>query len=279
MTAPGTPQPPGSTDAELYLAVLDHQKIAFFDPAHAQALAEQWNSVHADDIARVRAEVGAEAAQRRAGHVESCARENWRRHGPGGMAAVWTRPPASGQQHSLWASFTGFAHRHVITTGGPLHRTVWEFQSWFTTQPVVKRIEFRPHGAISIQVEGSDEQAVDEAFADALTHVMANPNTGDHLDPAGVLQVLRGLAEGDGRLYSPWEEGFHTDVRAAIACGLVDESTRYGARLRLTSAGSSFTEQHSLLQVPDPAEWDAPPELSAAADELATRYSAAPQQQ
>ncbi|MFJ1742628.1 hypothetical protein ACIOG4_28630 [Streptomyces microflavus] len=278
MNTVDTPEAVGSTDADLYLAVLDYRKIAFFDPSHAQALAEQWNSVHADDIARVRAEVGPEAAQRRAGHVEPCAREHWRRHGPGGMAAVWTRVPASGQQHSLWASFTGFAHRHVLDTGGPLHRTVWEFQSWFTTLPVVKRIEVRPRGGINVQVEGTDEQAVDETFTEALTHVMANPNTGDNLHPAGVLQVLRGLAEGDGRLYAPWEEGFHTDVRAAIACGLVEESTPSEARLRLTSAGTAFTEQHGLLQVPDPAQWDAPPELAAAADELATRYSAAPQQ-
>ncbi|WP_274036594.1 hypothetical protein [Streptomyces sp. MMBL 11-1] len=278
MTTSGTPEPGGSADADLYHAVLDNRKIAFFDPAHAQALAEQWNSVHADDIARIRAEVGPEAAQRRAGHVESCAREHWLRNGPGGMASVWTRVPASAQQHSLWANFTGFAHRHTTATGGPLHRTVWEFQSWFTTLPVRKRIEFRPRGVINVQVEGTDEQAVDEAFTEAFTHVMANPNTGDHLHPAGVLQVLRGLAEGDGQRYAPWEEGFHTDVRAAIACGLVDESAPPGARLRLTSAGSSFTEQHGLLQVPDPAEWDAPPELAAAADELATLYSAAPQQ-
>ncbi|MFJ1662278.1 hypothetical protein [Streptomyces anthocyanicus] len=278
MTTPGTPQPAGSTDADLYLAVLDSRKIAFFDPAHAQALAEQWNSVHTDGIARIRAEAGTEAAQRAAGRVESCSRDHWRRHGPGGMAAVWTRVPASAQQHALWASFTGFAHRHTTASGGPLHRTVWEFQSWFTTLPVVKRVEFRPRGGINVQVEGTDEEAVDEAFTEALTHVMANPNTGDHLHPDDVLQVLRGLAEGDPRLYAPWEEGFHTAVRAAIACGLVDESAPPGARLRLTSAGASFTEQHGLLQVPDPAQWDAPPELAAAADELATRYSAAPQQ-
>jgi hypothetical protein len=273
LTAAGAPVPADRPDAELHVAVLNGHKEAFFEGGHAQVLVEQWNSVHADVIARDRAEGYPEAAQRLAGRVETCEQAHWRRHWPGGMTAVWKRVPQVQRQHARRASFTGFARRRELQASTSYVRTVWEFQSWFTTLPVRRRVEFRPRGVIEVEAYGVDQQAVETAFADAVTDVMANPNTDDHLDPVGVLQVLRGLAEGDGRRYTHLAASFHTDVRATIACGLAEEQHQ----LQLTRDGLAFAEQHALAGLPDPrhSACEDLPALAEALAELGVRYAAA----
>ncbi|MFI6529450.1 hypothetical protein [Streptomyces uncialis] len=262
-------------DADLHIAVLNGHREAFFDAGHAQQLVEQWNSVHAGTIDRDRAEGYPESADRLTGHVESCTQEHWRRHGPGGMTAVWTRVPAFHTQHARSASFTGFARRRELQASGPYVRSVWEFQSWYTPQAVRRAIEFRPRGVIEVKAYGVDQQAVETAFADAVTHVLASPNTDDHLDLAGVLKVLLGLAEGDLRRYTTFEAPLHTDVRAAIACGLAEEE----AQLQLTAEGRAFAERHALAALPDPRRdaWEELPELTAAVTELGDLHAAAAQ--
>ncbi|MBZ3908278.1 MULTISPECIES: hypothetical protein [Streptomyces] len=262
-------------DTDLHIAVLNGHREAFFDAGHAQQLVEQWNSVYAGTIDRDRAEGHPEAADRLTGRVESCAQEHWRRHGPGGMTAVWTRAPRFQTQHARSASFTGFARRRELHCSGPYVRSVWEFQSWFTTQAVRRRIEFRPRGVLEVEAYGVDQQAVETAFADAVARVLASPNTDDHLDPAGVLKVLRGLAEGGVRRYTAFEASVHTDVRAAIACGLVEEQDQ----LRLNAEGRAFAERHALAALPDPrrAAWEELPELTEAVTELGDRHAAAAQ--
>jgi len=275
LTAAGSPVQAERPDGELHIAVLNGHKEAFFAAGHAQALVEQWNSVYADTIARDRAEGYPEAAEQLTGHVETCEQAYWRRFGPGGMDAVWRRVPEFRQQHARKANFTGFVHRRERQASDPYVRPVWEFQSWFTTQPVRRRIEFRPRGVIEVEAYGVDQDAVETAFADAVTHVLASPNTDDHLDPAGVLKVLLGLQEGDGRRHSPFERSFHTDVRAAIACGLVEEEAQPGYRLLLTGAGADFAARHALAGLPDPrnSAWEKVPALAEAVTELGIRYA------
>ncbi|MEU4080435.1 hypothetical protein [Streptomyces venezuelae] len=278
MTAASVPADPDLLEQDLHIAVFNGKEVAFFDAGHAQAFVEQWNDIWAGSISRDRAEGFPEAADRLTARVETREQARWRRHGPGGMDAVWTRVPEYQEQHVRSARFTGFHHRRELPAGldanGVRMQPAWEFQSWFTTLPVRLRVEFRPRGVIEIESYGVDRDAVESAFTDAVADVLATPSRKDHLDPVGVLQVLRGLHEGDGRRYSRFEEGFHTDVRAAIACGLVDEETQPPHRLLLTTAGERFTERHALAYLPGPASWERLPELAEAVAGLGERYAA-----
>ncbi|MFE7485116.1 hypothetical protein [Streptomyces sp. NPDC057552] len=278
MTELAAPADPDRLEQDLHIAVFDGNQEAFFKAAHAQRFVEQWNGIWADAISRDRAEGFPDAADRLTARVEPREQAHWRRYGPGGMEAVWTRVPEYREQHVRSARFTGFRHRRELQTGlvanGSRVRGAWEFQSWFTTLPVRRRVEFRPRGVIEVTSYGVDQDAVEAAFTSAAADVLVTPSREDHLDPVGVLKVLRGLHDGDGRRYSPFERGFHTDVRAAIACGLIDEETQPPYRLLLTAAGDRFTQRHAVGRLPDPTSWDQPALLAAAVAELGERYAA-----
>lgn len=127
---------------------------------------------------------------------------------------------------------------------------------------------------IEIESYGVDHDAVEAASTAAAADVPATTCREDHLEPVGVRKVLRGLHDGDGRSYSSFERGFHTDVCAAIACGLVDEETQPPYRPLLTTAGALFTQRPPVDRLPDPASWEQPPELAEAVAELGERYAA-----
>ncbi|MFJ4700518.1 hypothetical protein ACIP5N_21935 [Streptomyces sp. NPDC088768] len=278
MTALAVPADPDRLEQDLHIAVFDGNEEAFFDAAHAQALVEQWNGIWAGAISRDRAEGFPDAADRLTARVEPREHAQWRRHGPGGTEAVWTRVPEYREQHVRSARFTGFRHRRELQTGlvanGSRVRGAWDFQSWFTTLPVRRRVEFRPRGVIEVESYGVGQDAVEAAFTNAAADVPATPSREDRLDPVGVLKVLRVLHDGDGRRYSPFERGFHTDVRAAIACGLVDEEKQPPYRLLLTAAGDRFIGRHAVGRLPDPTSWEQPALLAAAVAELGERYAA-----
>ncbi|MBQ0890032.1 hypothetical protein KBZ94_34770 [Streptomyces sp. RM72] len=122
---------------------------------------------------------------------------------------------------------------------------------------------------IEIESCGVDPDAVEAAFTDAVAGVPATTCRRDHLEPAGVRKH-----DGAGRRYSPFDRGFHTDVRAAIACGLVDEATQPPYRPLLTTAGALSTQRHSADRLPDPASWEQPAEFAEAVAELGGRYAA-----
>ncbi|MDW4912633.1 hypothetical protein [Streptomyces californicus] len=261
----------------LHVAVLNGRQEAFYRPEHARALVEQWNRVVAPTIARDRAEGRSKAADRLSGHVEPRDPKHWQRYGPGGMAAVWTRVPEFRMQYVRRAGFVGITTRRKVTDSGLQVRQTWEFQSWFTTTPVQRRVEIRPSGSIEVSACGLDREAVESAFKDGVDHVTTYPNSDDTFDPVDVLRVLRALAEGDGRKYAPYESAFHADVRAAHSCGLVEEKREAheapSRPLVLTKEGLAFVDRHSLMELPDPQliEWDDLPSLAWPLSELAIR--------
>ncbi|WP_432139752.1 hypothetical protein [Streptomyces sp. bgisy154] len=256
--------------SELHLAVLDHRKVAFFEQAHAQHLVDQWNKAHAGVIARDRAEGLHDAADRFTGKVETCERAHWERFGPGGLSAVWDRVPQQQRIYSRSATFVGFASRRQLNEFGPGWMPVWEFMSTFTDRPAVTQIDMRARGTVTLSVHGLEQQAVDTAFTAAVAGIQSNPNRDDHLDAGMVLLVLRGIAEDAPWRYITSELHFHTDVRAAIACGLVQEE---GIRLSLTDAGRALFDR-ALARFPDPwpMQGDVPPALADLAAELTARY-------
>ncbi|MFI1226120.1 MULTISPECIES: hypothetical protein [unclassified Streptomyces] len=258
----------------LHVAVLNGHQEAFYRAEHARTLVEQWNRAVAPTITRDRAEGHSKAADRLSGRVEPCDRQHWQRYGPGGMAAVWTRVPEFRMQHVHHAVFVGITTRRKVTDSGLLVRQTWEFQSWFTTAPVRRRVEIRHRGSVEVSAYGLDREAVESAFKDAVDHVTTYPNSDDTFDPADVLKMLRALAEGDGRKYAPYESAFHADVRAAHSCGLVEEDRESQSRpLVLTKEGLAFVDRHSLMELPDPQliEWDDLPSLAWPLSELAIR--------
>jgi hypothetical protein len=260
--------------SELHLAVLDHRKVAFFEQAHAQHLVDQWNDAHAEAIARDRAEGLHEAADRLTGKMEACERAHWERYGPGGMSAVWDRVPQQQRIFSRSATFVGFASRRQLNEFGPSWIPVWEFMSTFTDRPAVTRIDVRARGTVTLSVHGLEQQAVDTAFSDTVADIQSNPSRDDYLDAGGVLLVLRGIAEDAPWRYVTSEPHFHTDVRAAIACGLVQEES---TRLSLTDAGRALFDR-ALARFPDPwtTQGDLPPGLTDLTAEITDRYPLAP---
>ncbi|MFF2226904.1 hypothetical protein ACFVV7_26720 [Streptomyces globisporus] len=256
------------------MAVLNGHQEAFYRQEHARALVEQWNRAVAPTIARDRAEGRSKVADRLSGRVEPCDRQHWQRYGPGGMAAVWTRVPEFRMQHVRRAHFVGITTRRKVTDSGLHVRQTWEFQSWFTTTPVRRRVEIRPRGSVEVSAYGLDREAVESAFKDAVDQVTTYPNSDDTFDLVDVLKMLRALAEGDGRMYAPCESAFHADVRAAHSCGLVEERREaWSCPVVLTNQGLAFVERHRLMELPDPRflEWEDLPSLAWPLSELAIR--------
>lgn len=155
-------------ETPVYVAMLDLQPVPLATRELADALIEQWNVVHAEQINTLRADNCGRLADQLAGSVEEWEHRRWAYSGPGGMAAVWTRLPEHRVIHSRLLSCD--VEGRVLHEHEMFSREVWEFETdTYTDRDAVSRVEHRPgmHALTEAQARGTDRDAVEAEFARA----------------------------------------------------------------------------------------------------------------
>ncbi|MFD7553586.1 hypothetical protein ACFV9E_03480 [Streptomyces sp. NPDC059835] len=256
----------------MHVTVIGHHKVAFADAGLAQALADQWYSDHAGQIAEARAEGSDSYADGLTPAVETWSPADWATQ-PRGKCAVRTALPARTTVYCRHVAYTGFLPRRRLNDTGMLVLHPWDFESNYTERASEGQLEDRSAGSLGLYVRGTDRAAVQTRFNDLAAAAEAAPGPHDLRWPLGVLGIVRGIAEGSPWRYKPSRVGSNDDVRAAIVCGLVDQ---HDGRLSLTPAARRLHDS-LLASLPGTSteQWEGQAGVPEAIEKVESLFAAA----
>ncbi|MFI1765160.1 hypothetical protein ACH41H_24310 [Streptomyces sp. NPDC020800] len=256
----------------MHVTVIGHHKVAFATAGHAQALADQWNSDHADQISEARTEGFNSYADGLTAAVETWSPADWPTQ-PQGRNAVRTDLPARTTVYWRHVTYAGYLPRRRLTDSGLLVLHPWDFESNYTERPVDGRLEDRSAGSLDLGVRGTDRATVEARFDQLAAAAESAPGPHDLRWPLDVLGIVRGIAEGSPWRYKPSRVGSNDDVRAAIVCGLVDQ---HDGRLSLTPAARRLHDS-LLASLPGTSteQWEGQAGVPEAIEKVESLFAAA----